>query len=138
KLMPVDQWVYEKRQLEQWFPLVNFNGNEDTGTRKPVFEQTVNTGKYGKINFDPAVFLPGNYIIEATCLENGHRRGYLKRTFSIFDEKENKMPQRGWAFYRLPLNSYSPGDTVNYLNGNSESPVYSVYYLKYFSSQKKG
>ncbi|HET6995922.1 MAG TPA: MG2 domain-containing protein, partial [Chitinophagaceae bacterium] len=138
KLIGVDQWLYEKQQLEQWFPLVNFNGIEDTGTKKFLFEQTVNTGKNDKIDFDPAILLPGNYMIEATCIENGYRRGYSKKTFSIYDENENRLPQRGPAFYRLPLNSFSPGDTVKYLNGNSESPVYSVYYLKYFSEKKKG
>ena len=137
ELVTADHWLYNKEQLQQWFPLVNFNSNEDTGAKKLVTEKTLNTGKDGKLEFDPVIFTAGSYIIEATCEENGKLKGYSKRNFSVYDEKENKLPQRAWSFYNMPLNSFLPGDTVKYLNGNSEDTVYSIFYLKYFAGKKE-
>jgi len=137
KLLPADQWLYSKDQLQQWFPLVDFDRDEDTGARKLVLEKSINTGSDGKLDLDPAVFIAGRYSIEATCDENGKRKGFSKRDFSVYDEKENKLPARTWSMYHLPFNSYLPGDTVKYKTGNSEAPVYSIYYLKYFSGKKK-
>jgi hypothetical protein len=137
KLIGTDFWLHDKSLLQQWFPLIDFSTTEDTGTKKLVLEKIVNTGKDNTLEFDRNLFNAGTYIVEAVCEENGIQRGYSKRSFSVFDEKGNKLPQRTWTFYRLPFNSFFPGDSVKYIYGNSEAPVYSIFYLEYYSGKKK-
>jgi hypothetical protein len=137
ELTVVDQWMYSKDQLQQWFPLIDFTTTDDTGTRKLVLEKTINTGNGENLKLDSSVFAAGNYVLEATCRENGRLKGHSMKNFMVFDEKENALPQRSWSFYHLPYNAVSRGKMISYTYGNSESPFYSIFCVKYFAANKK-
>jgi hypothetical protein len=137
KLVKADQWIYNKEQLQQWFPLINILNREDTGTKKLVYETTIHTGKEEKLNIDPAVFVAGDYLVKAVCDEKGNRLGENERYFSVFDEKEKKLPGAKSGFYHLKVNGFFPNDTVRFYNGNSTSPVYAIYHISWYGGKNK-
>lgn len=137
RLTRADQWLYSKEQLEKWFPLTDIRLIKDSITRQLVIDKTIVTGNIERLDIDPALFVAGNYIIEASCEENGGLLGKNQDYFSVFDEKENKLAMPSYEFYHLPYNSVSPGDTLKYYNGNSEGTIYSIYYLSWYSVKKK-
>lgn len=137
KLMEPDIWLYERTGLQKQFPDLNILNEETKTTRTLVLDTNIHTGEKERLNFDPSLFVAGNYEIEATVTENGFVRGEASKSFSIFDEKKNRLPARAWAFHHLPYNSATPGDTLKYFYGNSEQDMYSVFHVVYYEGKKK-
>lgn len=135
RLKRADLWIYSVEQLEQWFPSARFNS--DSITRQLVMDKTIHTDNVAKLDLDPAIFTAGNYIIEASCEDNGQLLGRENKYFSVFDSRENKLPDVSTSFYNLVYDEVSTGDTVKYYNGHSEGPVYSIYYLSWYSVKDK-
>ena len=137
KLLATDLWVHDSVELQKQFPYEKILQAEGAERKELVLEKNITTGEKEKLVLDENIFTAGNYEIEAVCMINDTLRGKLERDFSVFDEKEKKMPGRTLSFSHLSFNSANPGDTVKYYFGNSEDEIYSIFHTAYFAGKKK-
>jgi len=137
QLTKADLWIYDKQSMQNKFPFENLFQTKDGGAKELVFEKLISTGNKEKLELDSNLLSAGNYLIEATCEENGIMTGRFEKDFSVFDYSQKKLPSASWAFDHLPYNAASPGDTLKYFFGNSEYETYSIFHVVYFTGKKK-
>ncbi|MEO8403783.1 MAG: MG2 domain-containing protein [Chitinophagaceae bacterium] len=135
-LAKTDLWLYDKNELQQTFPFLEIMSVEENETREFVFSDTLTTGIGKNIQINPVLLTAGKYEIITECKEEGILRGESKRSFSIFDEQQRQFPQATWSFSNLKSNSLNAGDTTSYYYGNTVQPMYSIFYLAYYTKDK--
>jgi|CXWL01.1.fsa_nt_gi uncharacterized protein YfaS (alpha-2-macroglobulin family) len=137
KLTKADEWIYDREILAQWFPFVKFNTKNELPTKKLILETTIKTGETEKFKISADQFVAGNYIVEASCEENGKQVGVLNKNFTVFDVEGKNLPEKTWRFFHLPYNSISAGDTITYYSGSSVGETFSILHSAYYSGKKK-
>ncbi len=137
KLLKADKWLYPRQDLQMWFPSVNFEQSKEETKRHFITEVSLMTGTNEKLKLDPALLTAGEYVMEAVCEENGRILGKNEKRFSVFDQKERSLPGKTYVFYHLPNDNTSPGDTIHFYSGNSETTTYAIKQVKYYTTGKK-
>ncbi|WGQ10992.1 MG2 domain-containing protein [Pedobacter gandavensis] len=132
----VDQWLYSKENLKNWFPNLNFQ--ERTKQEKQlVSTEEIPIDSITKYVFHKDMFPSGSYEIMASTQKSGALSGQSSRTFNIFDSQERTVPGRLEDFNYLPLNAVNAGDTLTYYTA-AVNHAYVTYCLKYYAKTNKG
>lgn len=136
-LTKADCWLYDQQALQNKFPLEKIIVQEEKESRELVWEKIIVTNDSSELALDPKMFPAGEYELEATCEENGSVAGTEKESFSVFDDKEQKLPVDSWGFYHTAVSDAKPGEKLDYYYGNSVEGTYSVFEIGYFAKGKK-
>lgn len=132
----VDQWLYSKENLKNWFPNLNFY--EQTKQEKQlVSTQEIDIDSTAKYVFHKSLFPTGSYEIIASTQKSGQLSGQSSRTFNIFDSQERTVPGRLEDFKHLPANAVNAGDTLTSYTAALDD-AYVTYCLKYYAKTNKG
>ncbi|MBC8986355.1 TonB-dependent receptor plug domain-containing protein [Pedobacter sp. N36a] len=132
----VDQWLYSKENLKNWFP--NLNLYEQIKQEKQLLlTQEMVIDSAAKYVLHKELFTTGSYEIIASTQKSGQLSGQSTRTFQVFDSQERTVPGQLKDFNYLPYNSVNAGDTLSSYTA-AVGHAYVTYCLKYYAKTNKG
>jgi alpha-2-macroglobulin len=132
-----DVWLYPKEQLKQWFLGLQIEEVIDT-PETLVYETSLQAGGEDKLLLPASLLINGYYRMTVTCRENGKITGETARTFSVFDKTARSLPAPTNSFHYLPTKSAEKGQTIQWITGNTEKDIFSIYHLAYYTKNNKG
>lgn len=134
-----DDYLYDyKEQNGQWI----YIGNKEITDAVVKYYDTIYSSKLKtksgeKFLFPKELLVAGKYEIEIICEENGKLLGKKWRSFQVFDQKMNALPNSNIAFHFMQLNAIQTQQKAKWIFGNKENKIYSIYHAQYFARKKK-
>jgi hypothetical protein len=100
------------------------------------YETTIKSNSSNGVVFPENKLTAGKYLVKYFCIENGKIIGTNTSNFSVFDAKQNQLPDKE-SFNFLHINAFKNNDTIKWIIGNADNDLYAIYHISYYAKNNK-
>lgn len=137
--MSTDTALYTSRQLKEWFPGLDLEGQVTKKEQEQlVYETPFLAGGEDYCSIPQQYLSAGRYRLKVVSLEQGRITGSLEKELMVFDTQAGTFPNSMPDFHYLKYNSVEKGKPVTWITGHREEAVYAIYHLSWYQRSSKG
>jgi TonB-dependent SusC/RagA subfamily outer membrane receptor len=137
QLEKADVWLSSKEILENDFPELKY-ANKPSVVDSLIYQTSIKSGGDEKISLPKDKLQPGYYRMKTLVMENGSVIGEATSILTLYDKQSRTLPVGDASFDYMPFNGGSRGQSIQWLSGNNQQDIFSIYHASYYAKTKNG